>query len=125
VINRTDMVLKPGEAVMTRVSKFSMVAIAVSLLSLSVSAASANPWQANHPRRAEVNDRLAVQNFRINHGEANGTITPLQAQQLHAEDHAIRTEEKTMAGLNGGHITKSEQRALNQQENKVSKQIGP
>ena len=29
-----------------------------------------------------------------------------------------------MAGQDGGHITKTEQKALNQQENKVSKEIG-
>jgi hypothetical protein len=29
-----------------------------------------------------------------------------------------------MASQNGGHITKSEQKVLNQQENQVSKQIG-
>jgi hypothetical protein len=29
-----------------------------------------------------------------------------------------------MARQNGGHITRSEQRALNQQENAVSRQIG-
>ena len=110
---------------MTRVSKFSMVAIALVTLGSSFTAASATPWQANHPRRVEVNDRLAVQNFRINQGVANGTITPLQAQQLHAEDHAIRTEERTMAGFDGSHITKGEQYLLNKQENNVSKQIGP
>ena len=110
---------------MSYVSKLSMVAIAVATLGASFTAASATPWQANHPRRVEVNDRLATQNFRINLGEANGTITPLQAQQLHAEDYAIRTEERAMAGFNGSHITKAEQGALNQQENAVSKQIGP
>ncbi|MBV8495253.1 MAG: hypothetical protein JO361_00580, partial [Gammaproteobacteria bacterium] len=47
-----------------------------------------------------------------------------QAQKLHAEDHAIRQEERTMASTNGGHITKAEQKSLNQQENQVSKQIG-
>ena len=30
-----------------------------------------------------------------------------------------------MASQNSGHITKSEQNVLNQQENAVSKQIGP
>jgi hypothetical protein len=29
-----------------------------------------------------------------------------------------------MASTNGGHITKTEQKALNQQENEVSRQIG-
>ena len=110
---------------MTRISTLSKTAIVLALLGTSVTAASANPWQANHPRRVEVNDRLAVQNFRINQGVANGTITPLQAQALHAEDHAIRFEERTMAGFNGSHLTKGEQNALNQQENAVSKQIGP
>ena len=48
-----------------------------------------------------------------------------EAKQLHAEDHAIRTEERAMAGFDGGHFTRAEQRALNQQENAVSRQIGP
>ena len=110
---------------MTPVSKVSMIAIALVTLGSSFTGASATPWQFNHPRRAEVNDRLAVQNFRINQGEASGRITPLQAIQLHQEDHMIRTEERAMAGFNGGHITPAEQRALNQQENAVSRQIGP
>ena len=53
-----------------------------------------------------------------------GEITKGQAAALHKEDRSIRTEEKTMAGLDNGHITKADQRALNQQENAVSKQIG-
>jgi len=108
---------------MTPVSKVSMIALA--LVTFGTTAASATPWQFNHPRRAEVNDRLAVQNFRIKMGEASGRITPLQAIQLHQEDHTIRTEERAMAGFNGGYITPAEQRALNQQENVVSRRIGP
>jgi len=81
-------------------------------------------WQKDHPRRTEVNARLANQNKRINKEVKEGEITKAQAHKLHAEDHAIRREERTMASTNGGHITKAEQRALNQQENQVSKQIG-
>ncbi|HVN46082.1 MAG TPA: hypothetical protein VMT66_12715 [Steroidobacteraceae bacterium] len=81
-------------------------------------------WQKNHPRRTEVNARLANQNKRIHTERKEGEITKAQAQQLHAEDHAIRQEERTMASTNNGHITKAEQRALNQQENQVSRQIG-
>jgi hypothetical protein len=81
-------------------------------------------WQKNHPRRTEVNSRLANQNKRISTERKEGEITKAQAQKLHSEDHAIRQEERTMASTNGGHITKAEQRALNQQENQVSKQIG-
>jgi hypothetical protein len=81
-------------------------------------------WQKDHPRRAEVNGRLANQNARIHQERKSGQINKAQAAQLHHEDHAIRQEERTMASTNGGHITKAEQRSLNQQENQVSRQIG-
>jgi hypothetical protein len=81
-------------------------------------------WQKDHPRRTQVNGRLANQNKRINNEEKSGQITQGQAKQLHSEDHAMRQEERTMASTNGGHITKAEQKSLNQQENQVSQQIG-
>ncbi|HXZ59748.1 MAG TPA: hypothetical protein VEG26_06160 [Steroidobacteraceae bacterium] len=81
-------------------------------------------WQKDHPRRTEVNKRLANQNKRIHNEVKEGEITKAQAKQLHSEDHAIRQEERTMASTNGGHITKAEQKSLNQQENQVSQQIG-
>ena len=98
---------------------------AVALTGLASNAlAGETRWQKDHPRRTEVNARLANQNKRINKEVKEGEITKAQAHKLHAEDHAIRREERTMASTNGGHITKAEQRALNQQENQVSKQIG-
>jgi len=103
------------------------VALVVSfaLAGSTVSAAFAETqWQRNHPRRDQVNDRLANQNRRINHELKEGEITKQQAKQLHREDRAIRHEERTMARFNGGHITKDEHKALNQQENAVSRQIG-
>jgi hypothetical protein len=125
VINRTNGGAYFGEAVMTRVSKFSMVAIALFTLGTSVTSASAETfWQFNHPRRAQVNERLGFQNYRINQGVADGRINPYRAQQLRSEDYAIRNEERTMAGINGGYITPAQQRALNQQENVVSRRIG-
>jgi len=99
--------------------------IAVALGALVTPAlADETKWQKDHPRRTEVNARLKNQNKRINQERKEGEITKAQAQQLHSEDHAIRQEERTMASTNGGHITKTEQKALNQQENQVSKQIG-
>jgi len=114
---------------MTPVSKFSMIAIALATLGTSLGAsmttASAETlWQFYHPRRAQVNERLAYQNYRINDGVEDGRISPWRAQRLYAEDRAIRNEERFMASFNGGHITRAEQRALNQQENAVSRQIG-
>jgi len=80
-------------------------------------------FDQNHPRRAQVNGRLNNQNARIDNKVANGKMSPGEANKLHKEDHQIRKEEKTMAKQNGGHITKQEQKTLNQQENKESRQI--
>jgi hypothetical protein len=103
-----------------------MVVSAASALLLAVGASSfaADTWAQNHPRRAEVNSRLANQNRRIHQQVKKGDISKSQAAALHRDDHAIRQEERDMAHQNGGHITKSEQHVLNQQENGVSQQIG-
>lgn len=81
-------------------------------------------FQKTHPRRAEVNHRLANQNRRIHNEVKDGQITHQQAHALHVQDHQIRQEERDMASQNGGHITKQEQKTLNQQENHVSREIG-
>jgi hypothetical protein len=80
-------------------------------------------WKEDHPRRAQVNSRLENQNRRIDEGVKSGKLNRKQAKRLHAEDHAIRQEERAMAAQHGGHITKAEQRELNRQENQVSRQI--
>jgi hypothetical protein len=82
-------------------------------------------WAQNHPRRAEVNARLDLQNWRINQEFREGEITAGQAHALHAQDRFIRAEERFDASFNGAHITPAEQRSLNQQENGVSRRIGP
>ncbi|HEV8017884.1 MAG TPA: hypothetical protein VGP32_04930 [Steroidobacteraceae bacterium] len=102
-----------------------VVAATLALTGLATSAlADDTQWQKDHPRREQVNNRLANQNNRIKQERKEGEITKAQAQKLHSEDHAIRREERTMASTNDGHITKAEQKSLNQQENQVSKQIG-
>jgi hypothetical protein len=97
----------------------------VSLAALVGTASAETTWQKNHPRRTQVNSRLNNQNRRIHQDVKNGTLTKGQAAALHHEDHQIRQEERDMASQNGGHITKGEQRVLNQQENGVSSQIPP
>ena len=110
---------------MRQLRHMSVLLIATGLLGASIAAASAQSnWDANHPRREQVNDRLQNQNQRIKQEVREGEISKGQARQLHQEDHAIRQEERAMSSVNGGHITKTEQKALNQQENAVSQQIG-
>jgi hypothetical protein len=106
-------------------SKSIAFVVSFAVVATAASAAFAETqWERNHPRRDQVNDRLANQNRRINHELKEGEITKQQAHQLHREDHAIRQEERDMAKINGGHITRGEQKTLNQQENAVSHQIG-
>jgi hypothetical protein len=101
-----------------------MVGLTAAICAATAGAALAETqWGREHPRREEVNGRLENQNRRINQEVREGEITKGQAKQLHAEDHAIRQEERTMAKANNGHITGAEQKALNQQENQVSRQI--
>ena len=104
-----------------------IIAVAVALtfaLGAAGSAMAETQWQKEHPRRTEVNHRLDNQNRRIHKEVREGEINRRQAAKLHHEDHQVRREERMMASQNGGHITKQEQRSLNQQENGVSRQIG-
>jgi hypothetical protein len=85
--------------------------------------ASAATWAQTHPRRAEVNHRINHQTVRIAKAEAAGKISPAKASKLLRKNAKLRREERTMASLNHGHITRAEKKALNQQENKVGKHI--
>ncbi len=100
-------------------------AVLISLAALAGTASAETTWQKNHPRRTQVNHRLANQDKRIHQDVKNGTLSKSQAAGLHHEDRQVRHEERDMASQNGGHITKPEQRVLNGQENKVSGQIPP
>ena len=102
-----------------------LATLCLALCALTGAAVADTTWQKNHPRREQVNSRLANQNRRINQDVKNGTLSKSQAHALHKDDHQIRQEERDMAHQNGSHITKSEQGVLNQQENAVSKEIPP
>jgi hypothetical protein len=109
---------------MNRSAKTIIVA-AIGILGLSATSALAETaWERHHPRRDQVNDRLENQDRRINHEYREGELTPVQAERLHQEDRTIRHEERAMASFHHGHVTRAEERALNQQENVVSGQIG-
>jgi hypothetical protein len=103
--------------------KLALALVAFTAFSGTVTDASAATWAQTHPRRDQVNDRLANQNARINHDLATGKITVGQAAFLHKEDRTVRAQERFDASFNGGHITKAEQRSLNQNENAISGQI--
>jgi hypothetical protein len=101
------------------------VAATVSLACLAAPAFADTPWQANHPRRVEVNGRLAKQDMRIDEKVRMGQMRPERAARLHAADQRIRAHEERMAAMHGSHITGREQAKLNAEEDRVSAQIGP
>ena len=108
-----------------RSAKITISALLLAFAAASTGAMAADTqWEKDHPRREQVNDRLQNQDKRIDKEVKEGEITKAQAHKLHRKDRKIRQEERDMASMNGGHITKTEQKALNQQENAVSKDIG-
>lgn len=106
-----------------KINKFLAAASIVALGLISTSVFAQNNFDATHPRRAEVNGRLANQNARVDNKVADGKMSPGEGAKIHAQDHAIRREERRDAAANGGHLTKAEQVHINHQENHVSREI--
>jgi hypothetical protein len=103
--------------------KILMTVLGAGLTLCGVASASASTWQADHPRRVEVNHRLANQDRRIDRDYRDGRITGWQAATLHREDRSIRFQERRDAYFDGSHITRGEDARLNHEENRVSGQI--
>jgi hypothetical protein len=76
--------------------------------------ANGNPTGGNfakeHPRRNEVNTRVDNQRARIDQGLKNGTLDKQQAQQLRANDRAIKQQEHADVKANGGYLTGAQQK---------------
>ena len=103
---------------------FTAVAATVSLACLAAPAMADTPWQAHHPRREEVNNRLGNQNVRIHQEVKEGEMSHAKAARLHAADHRIRMRQRRDAAAHGGHLTRHEKARLNRRENRVSRRIG-
>jgi hypothetical protein len=86
-----------------------------------------NPTGGNfakeHPRRNEVNTRVDNQRGRIDQGLKNGTLDKQQAQQLRANDRAVKQQEHADVKANGGYLTGAQQKQINQEENANSQMI--
>jgi hypothetical protein len=108
----------------TMKSKLLFSALFVAFLGFAnISMAQDGSFAKNHPRRAEVNQRLNNQDHRIDHKVKNGDMSRREAHNLHRQDHQIRREERRMASRHGGHLNKHEQYRLNRQENHMSHKI--
>ena len=85
----------------------------------------AGPGQGapGHPRVNEVNAREQNQQDRIANGVKNGTMTPGQASRVENKEQHIENQEKADMAAHNGHLTKGEQKQLNKEQNRTSKQI--
>lgn len=102
-----------------------LAAMGVVMALTAVSGASAETrFDQTHPRRAEVNERLANQNHRIRDERRVGKISVVKAERLHRREHLIRVQERHFAYRHGGHITRAEKLRLNHEENRTSRHIG-
>jgi hypothetical protein len=101
-----------------------IAAVGLAITAGAAGAASADtPWQARHPRREEVNQRLHNLNAGIRDERHEGGLTGWQARRMHFRVHQIRQQERFYARHDDGHITRWEQSRLNREENGVRHHI--
>ena len=86
-------------------------------------ASAATPWQAQHPRRAEVNHRIERLDHSIARERREGRISGFEAARLRERMHRIHTQEIRYARRGGGHISRYEQARLNHEENGVRRHL--
>ena len=109
--------------IISKGSPLAVIVMSLGIVACTTQFAAAKTWTQDHPRRAEVNARLQVQNWRIDQALKQGKISVGQADALHDKDQFIRKEERFDAKQDGSHITGAEQKSINQQENSVSGKI--
>jgi fructose-1,6-bisphosphatase len=78
----------------------------------------------NHPRVNQVNKRIDNQEKRINKEVKDGDLTNKQAIRDRKNLSEMNQEKKDMRKMDDGHLTKADQKALNQQLNQNSRKIG-
>jgi len=105
-----------------KIKSLAVVTMAATLM-LGTGTSFAGGWGCWPGRRAEVNGRLHNQFYRINQGVRDGQLNPGEAHQLRAEDRSVLRQEDLYAHYDGGHISRPEQEVLNQEENRISRQI--
>jgi hypothetical protein len=78
----------------------------------------------DHPRVNQVNSRIDNQEKRINEERKEGELTGKQARTDRRDLRTINQEKHDMRSQDNGHLTRADQRSLNQQLNHNSRRIG-
>jgi len=86
----------------------------------NVPAQTSTPAQANTP---SVGQRKERQQDRISQGIGNGSLTAGEANSLEKQETNLNHEETDMRKEDGGKLTAADKAALQQQQDKISKEI--
>jgi hypothetical protein len=76
-----------------------------------------------HPRVNEVNQREENQQKRVANGINNGTMSPRETANVEKREASVQKQEQNDMAKHNGHLTKVEQRQLNQRQNRISHSI--
>jgi len=76
-----------------------------------------------HYGKGEVGQRKENQQDRIANGIRSGQLTARESKNLENKEQGINRETRGMRQANGGKLTRADRRAVNQQQNKASRQI--
>ena len=99
--------------------------LALGAVALAGSAQAETGWAAAHPRRAQVLERTTQLERRITAEVRSGELGPARAAALRSQVWRVRAREQALARRNGGFITPAQQAALNAQEDRISRKVGP
>ncbi len=100
-----------------------MLAGSASAQTSTTSGAGPGVVDPGHPRVNEVNKREANQQQRIGNGIENGKLNPKQASNLEKREANVQNREQKDMAAHNGHLTKSEQRGIYRQQNRISRSI--
>ena len=76
-----------------------------------------------HYGNGQIGQRRENQQDRIAQGIRSGQLTPREAANLENKEQGLNREVSGMRQANGGKLSKADKQAVNQQQNKLSKQI--
>ena len=109
---------------MTRNPTLVALALGVTLAAGLAGAASAETrWEQHHPRQDQVLDRDARLRHETREAYRDGDISRRQETRMLRRDREVAREDHVMARINGGYITKGEQRLMNRQETRLAHHI--
>jgi hypothetical protein len=100
-----------------------MLAGSASAQTSTTSGAGPGVVDPGHPRVNQVNKREGSQQQRIGNGVKRGKLSAQQTSNLEKREASVQNREKKDMAAHNGHLTKAEQKGINQQQNRISKSI--